>query len=172
VDAVEASDSHLTALGRESLALDMQQHPLRVATQAALWLVLGGAALLAAVGFAIHATGSLRSRSLEFAQLRAIGLSRRRLIGVIAAESALLSLFGTIVGVGLGLALGWLVAPLVGASADGSTPVPPVAIVIPWAQVALLGLEVVAVLAIVVFVAARIQRSADPASVLRTGDER
>ena len=172
VAAVEAGDGPLSALGRESLGTELQQHPLRVATQAALWLVLGGAALLTAVGFAIHATGALRSRALEFAQLRAIGLSRRRLIAVIATESLLLSLFGTIVGVALGLALGHLVAPLVGASADGSPPIPDVDIVVPWTDIAMLTVEVGVVLAIVVLVAARMQRTSDPASVLRMGDER
>ncbi|WP_188037590.1 ABC transporter permease, partial [Actinotalea sp. JY-7885] len=150
----------------------MLQHPLRVATQAALWLVTGAAAALAAVGFAVHATVSLRSRSVEFAQLRAIGLTRGRLTGVVALESLLLGTLGAGFGIALGTLLGHLVGPLVAVSATGTRPVPTVLVEVPWGQVALLALEVVAVLAVVVLVVARTQRSADPAGVMRLGDER
>src|SRR5665647_2959499 len=98
----------------------MQQHPLRVATQAGLWLVALAAALLAAVGFGVHATVTLRARAVEFAQLRAIGLSRRSLTAVVGAESLLLCLLGGAFGIGIGALLGWLVGPLVAVSADGT----------------------------------------------------
>ena len=156
----------------ELLAVQMQQDPLRVATQGALWLVIGGAAALAAVGFAVHATGSLRSRSTEFAQLRAVGLSRRRLVGIIGIESLLLCVLGTLFGIGLGLVLAYLVGPLVGVSGDGSTPVPAVAVQIPAAQIGLLAAILAVVLAVVVLGAARVQRVAEPASALRRGEER
>lgn len=151
---------------------DMQQHPLRVATQAGLWLVTLAAAALAAVGFGVHATVTLRARAVEFAQLRAIGLSRRRLTAVVASESMLLCLLGGVFGIGLGALLGWLVGPLVAVSADGRPPVPAVLVQVPWGDVALLAAEVVVLLAVVVLVVARSQRSADPATVLRLGDER
>lgn len=171
VDAVGASPADTAqVLTRETAA--MQEHPLRVATQGALWLVTLSAALLAAVGFAVHATVSLRARSVEFAQLRAIGLSRRRLTAVVGLESFLLCTLGAVFGIGLGALLGWLVGPLVAVSATGTTPVPVVLVTIPWGQVALLAVEVVAVLALVVLVVARTQRSADPASVMREGEER
>src|SRR5665647_3088132 len=104
----------------------MQQHPLRVATQAGLWLVALAAALLAAVGFGVHATVTLRARAVEFAQLRAIGLSRRSLTAVVGAESLLLCLLGGTFGIGIGALLGWLVGPLVAGSADGTPPIPSV----------------------------------------------
>ncbi|WP_024287575.1 ABC transporter permease [Cellulomonas sp. KRMCY2] len=160
------------AVGQVQLTRDMQEHPLRVATQGALWLVTLAAAILAAVGFAVHATATLRAREVEFAQLRAIGLSRRRLIAVVGVESLLLCVLGTAFGIGLGALLGWLVGPLVAVSADGLPPVPAVEVVLPWADIALLALEVVGVLALVVLVVGRMQRTADPASVLRLGDER
>lgn len=162
----------LSAQSAELLAVQMQQDPLRVATQGALWLVIIGAAVLAAVGFAIHATGSLRSRATEFAQLRAVGLSRRRLVGIIGIESLLLCALGTLFGIALGLVLAYLVGPLIGVSGDGSPAVPSVAVQIPGAQIALLAAELAAVLALVVLVAARVQRVAEPASALRSGEER
>ena len=154
------------------LGVELQEHPLRAAVQGASILVLLGAGILAAVGFAVHATGSLRSRSLEFAQLRAVGLSRLRLIGVVAVENALLSLFGTLVGVALGVLIGYMVSPLVGASADGSDPVPPVDVFVPWAEIGVLALAVASVLVIVVFIAAASQRTAAPATLLRSGSDR
>ncbi|WP_199423618.1 ABC transporter permease [Actinotalea solisilvae] len=160
------------AVAQVDVTAAMQEHPQRVATQAALWLVTLAAALLAAVGFAVHATVSLRARSVEFAQLRAIGLSRRRLTTVVGLESLLLCTLGAGFGTGLGALLGHLVGPLVAVSATGTRPVPTVRVTVPWDQVALLALEVVAVLAVVVLVVARTQRSADPAAVMRLGDER
>jgi ABC-type antimicrobial peptide transport system permease subunit len=149
----------------------MQQDPLRVATQAALWLSIVAAALLAAIGFAVHTAASMRARRLEFAQLRAIGLSRRSLAGVVGAESLLLCAIGTVFGVAIGVLLSWLVGPLVAVSPDGSPAVPAVAIVVPMGSVALLILEVVAVLALVVLAVAVAQRSISPAQILRGADE-
>ena len=162
----------LTPQSAELLAVQMQQDPLRVATQGALWLVIIGATALAVVGFAVHSTGSLRSRATEFAQLRAVGLSRRRLVGVIGIESLLLCLLGTVFGIALGLVLAYLVGPLVGVSGDGSPAVPSVAVQIPVGQIALLAAVLAVVLAGVVLVAARVQRVAEPASALRSGEER
>lgn len=162
----------LSAQSAELVGTAAQEDPLRVATQGALWLVILGSAALAAVGFAVHATGSLRSRATEFAQLRAVGLSRRRLVGIIGIESLLLCILGTFFGIGIGLVLAYLVGPLVGVSADGTPPVPSVVAKIPVADIALLAGVLAAVLAVVVLVAARVQRVAEPASALRRGEER
>ncbi|HEX3678272.1 MAG TPA: ABC transporter permease, partial [Galbitalea sp.] len=156
---------------REVLALQLQDDPLRVATQAALWLSIIAAALLVAMGFALHTAASMRARRLEFAQLRAIGLSRRSLVGVVGAESLILCAIGTIFGIAIGLLLSWLVGPLVAVSPDGSPAVPAVAVVVPIGAVALLILEVLAVLACVVLAVAVTQRSTSPAQILRGADE-
>ena len=172
VSALDVSRPTLHVQSAEQLGLEMQQHPVRVATQAALWLVIAGALALATAGFAVHATGSLRSRATEFAQLRAVGLTRQRLVGIIGIESLLLCVLGAVFGVGLGLILAWLVAPLVGVSADGLSPIPSVQVHVPaldvLAMVGVLGV----VLAAVVLIAARVQRVAEPATALRQGEER
>jgi hypothetical protein len=156
---------------REVLALQLQDDPLRVATQAALWLSIVAAALLVAMGFALHTAASTHARRLEFAQLRAIGLSRRSLVGVIGAESLILCSIGTVFGIAIGLLLSWLVGPLVAVSPDGLPAVPAVAVVVPIGAVALLILEVLAVLACVVLAVAATQRSTSPAQILRGADE-
>ena len=83
-----ASHSTSAAGSRSSelLAAELEAGPLRIATQAALWLAVIAAALLASIGFAVHTAAAVRARRLEFAQLRAIGLSRRALAGVIGAD--------------------------------------------------------------------------------------
>jgi hypothetical protein len=167
-----AADGAATVETLGSLTSSLQDHPVRASIQAALWLVIVGAALLAAIGFATYTTGSLRSRTVEFAQLRAIGLSRGALIRVVTIESLLLSLFGGLAGVGLGVLLGSMVVPLVGSSVDGTPPVPPVAMVIPWSGIALLAVVLIVVLAGVVVVVARMQKTIDPARILREGGDR
>jgi hypothetical protein len=159
------------AVSREVLALQLQDDPLRVAIQAALWLSIVAAALLVAMGFALHTAANMRARRLEFAQLRAIGLSRRALMGVVGAESLILCAIGTVFGIAIGLLLSWLVGPLVAVSPDGSPAVPSVATVVPIGAVALLILEVLAVLACVVLAVAATQRSTSPAQILRGADE-
>ncbi len=163
-------DEDYMAQSSELLATRMLEHPLRAATQGALVLAIVSAALLAAIGFGAHAAGSLRSRSAEFARLRAIGLSRRRLTSVIAVESLVIGVIGTALGIALGALLGWLVGPLVGVSASGAPPIPDVAVNVPWLEVGLFAVEVAAVLAATVLVVARVQRSIDPAAVLRMGE--
>lgn len=158
------------ARSSEVLGLDMQQDPLRVATQAALWLAIGAAALLAAIGFAVHSASTMTARRVEFAQLRAIGLSRRRLVGLVAIESLLLGILGTAFGLGVGILLGVMSGPLIALSPNGTPAVPPVTVVVPWLEIAALVLVVAVVLVAVVIVVARAQRFANPASILREAD--
>jgi hypothetical protein len=160
----------VAARSSEVLAREMQQDPLRVATQAALWLAIGAAGLLAAIGFAVHSASTLSARRIELAQLRAIGLSRARLVGMIGAESLLLCVLGVVFGVAVGLVLGWLAGPLIALSPNGSPAVPPVRIAVPWVQLGLLVLVVVVVLLAVVGAVARGQRSSNPANILREAD--
>jgi len=175
--AAEALSAHVETLGgtltsTESETAERRDSPLRVGVQGVLWLVALGASILAAIGYAVYATVTVRDRHLEFAQLRAIGLQRRSLLGVISRESMLITGLAAVFGLGLGALLGWLVAPLVSLSPDGTRPVPEVAVLLPWGQIALLAAEVAVLLVAVVVVVSRSLRSADPAQVLRAGDER
>lgn len=147
----------------------LQQSPLRVATQAALWVAIAASTLLAAVGFGVHSAAGLRSRRLELAQLRAIGYSRRRLVGLVATESLLMCVLGAVFGITIGVLLAWLVGPLVAVSPTGAPTVPSVVVEVPAVSIALLIVEVVVVLAAVVMLVARVQRFTEPAHLLREG---
>jgi hypothetical protein len=159
-----------SAVSKEVVARDLQQGPLRVPTQAALWLAIVAAAVLAAVGFAVHTAATLRLRNTELAQLRAIGFTRRSLVGLIGVESGFLATLGAVFGITLGVLLGYLVGPLIAVSPTGVPTVPSVIVDIPWASLVLLVAELAAVLALVVVVVARTQRGSDPANILRVGD--
>ncbi|HEX4057588.1 MAG TPA: FtsX-like permease family protein [Galbitalea sp.] len=158
------------ARSSEVLGLDMQQDPLRVATQAALWLAIGAAALLAAIGFAVHSASTMAARRVEFAQLRAIGLSRRRLVGLVAVESLLLGILGVVFGLGVGVLLGVMSGPLIALSPNGTPAVPPVIVSVPWLDIGALVLVVAVVLVAIVVVVARAQKFANPATILREAD--
>ena len=147
----------------------LQQAPLRVATQVSLWLAILAGALLAAIGFGVHTASTQRARRIELAQLRAIGLQRSGVLGLVAAESLMLSVLGAVFGVAIGILLAALVGPLVAVSPNGTPPVPAVRVLVPWADIGLLALEVVAVLAVIVLVVARVQRVTQPADLLREG---
>lgn len=168
-DGARYAAAHKGAISAEVLGQRLQEAPLRVATQAALWLAIITGALLAAVGFAAHSTATLRARRLELAQLRAIGFSRSRLVGLVGGESLLMAGLGTVFGVAIGLLLVWLIGPLVAVSPDGSETVPAVVVHIPWLAILVLVAEMIAVLALVVLVVARVQRFAEPAELLREG---
>ena len=161
-----------TMTSQSGLAEDLKNDPLRIAIQAALWLVTGAAVVLAALGFAVHAIVTVRAREIELAQMRAIGVLRGQLLRIVASENALLSFLGLVFGVGLGIALSYLVAPLVSVGADGRPPLPPVVVSIPWGAVGLLVIEVALVLLVSVIIVAAMLRRIRPAEMLRLGDER
>ena len=159
----------MTSQAAEAIAL--KEDPLRVATQAALWLVTAAAVVLAAVGFAVHAVVTVRARRTELAQLRAVGLGRSQLQRVIGAESLLLTALGVGFGLGLGIALAYLVGPLVAVGTDGRPPLPSVLVEVPWSTVVLLAVEAALVLAVSTVIVGALLRRIDPAQELRRGSE-
>ncbi|MEV8127982.1 FtsX-like permease family protein [Streptomyces sp. NPDC085944] len=112
---------------------------------AAATLVAGA---LAAVGFAVSAAGSLRARGAEFAVLRALGASRRRLARTVAAEQGVLTGLALLTGAALGAVLTRAVIPLTVLTPQATRPVPEVLVALPGDRIALLltGMAVVPLL--------------------------
>jgi len=150
-------------------AQQLQQSPLRVATQAALLLAIVSAAVLAALGFGVHTAATLAARRSELAQLRAVGLRRRHVVLVIGAETLLLGGLGTALGLALGIVLSLTIAPVAATSPTGALTVPGLQVVFPWGQILLLIGLIAVVIAAVVLLVARDQRAIDPARILRAG---
>jgi putative ABC transport system permease protein len=55
---------------------------------------------------------SVSQRTNEIGVLKALGAGRRQVVALFLAEAAMLSVFGALIGLGLGLAAGWLVEAL------------------------------------------------------------
>jgi putative ABC transport system permease protein len=82
--------------------------PAKVGTFLFGALALAGTVLVAASAFAV----SIRRRQRELGMLAAVGASRRQLVGVLAAEGALVGLVGAAAGVGTGVGIVVLLSPL------------------------------------------------------------
>ncbi|MFD5802853.1 FtsX-like permease family protein [Streptomyces sp. NPDC127020] len=150
---------------RDELAAGLRDDPFGAGPEAAFTAAAGVAAALAAVGFAVSATGSLRERGAEFAILRALGAPRRRLARTVAVEQAVLLFLALLVGTALGAALTRAVIPLIVLTPQATHPVPDVLVALPAGRVALL-LAGVAVTPLLVTAVLALRRT-DPASALR-----
>jgi putative ABC transport system permease protein len=69
--------------------------------------LLGLAIVIAMLGIAGTLSLSIHERTRELGLLRAVGLDRRQLRAVVRGEAVIVSLFGTAVGVALGVVAGW-----------------------------------------------------------------
>ncbi|EGE44070.1 FtsX-like permease family protein [Streptomyces sp. SID4928] len=88
--------------------------------------LLAMALLIAVLGVVNTLAMSVFERQQEIGMLRAIGLDRGRVKRMIRLEAVVISLFGAVIGVGLGVFLGWAIGRTL--SAD----IPGYALVIPW----------------------------------------
>ncbi|MEQ8143791.1 ABC transporter permease [Streptomyces sp. OP7] len=150
---------------RDEIAAELRDDPFGAGPGNAFAAAALAAAALTAVGFAVSAAGALRDRSAEFAVLRALGASRRRLARVVLVEYGVLVGTALAVGVLLGAVLARAVIPLVMLTAEATRPLPLVLVVLPPLRVAALLAAVAAVPLMITAVLAL--RRADPVSSLR-----
>lgn len=150
---------------RDEVAEQLRDDPFGAGPEAAFTAAAGVAAALAAVGFAVSAAGSLRERGAEFAVLRALGATRRRLARTVAVEQMVLVGLALLVGTALGAVLTRAVIPLIVLTPQAARPVPDVLVELPAARIAVL-LAAVALTPLLVTAALALRR-ADPAQALR-----
>ncbi len=150
---------------RDEIAAELRDDPFGAGPGTVFGAAALAAAALTAVGFAVSAAGSLRERSAEFAVLRALGASRRRLARVVLVEQGVLVGLALAVGVLLGTVLARAVIPLVMLTAEATRPVPGVLVELPPARVAALLAAVAAAPLLITAVLAL--RRADPVTSLR-----
>lgn len=150
---------------RDEIAGELRDDPFGAGPGTAFGAAALAAAALAAVGFAVSAAGSLRERSAEFAVLRALGASRRRLARVVLVEHGVLVAAALAVGVLLGAVLARAVIPLIMLTAEATRPVPQVLVELPPLRVAAL-LAAVATAPLLITAALALRRAA-PVTSLR-----
>ncbi|MFE7460736.1 ABC transporter permease [Streptomyces sp. NPDC057554] len=92
--------------------------------------LLAMALLIAVLGVVNTLAMSVFERQQEIGMLRAIGLDRGRVKRMIRLEAVVISVFGAVIGVGLGVFLGWAIGSTL---ADD---IPGYALVIPWDRLA------------------------------------
>ncbi|MEV1045341.1 FtsX-like permease family protein [Streptomyces sp. NPDC049916] len=92
--------------------------------------LLAMALLIAVLGVVNTLAMSVFERQQEIGMLRAIGLDRGRVKRMIRLEAIVISVFGALIGVGLGVFLGWAIGQTL------SSDIPGYALVIPWDRLA------------------------------------
>ncbi|MEU8539931.1 FtsX-like permease family protein [Streptomyces sp. NPDC048717] len=90
--------------------------------------LLAMALLIAVLGVVNTLAMSVFERQQEIGMLRAIGLDRRRVKRMVRLEAVVISLFGAVVGIGLGSFLGWAIGETIKSS------LPDYALVLPWGR--------------------------------------
>ena len=128
VQAALLKDSHLSVNGS---ALERQMYT-KIIDRLMLVLVglLGVSVLVSLVGVANTLSLSVAERTRENGLLRALGLTRRQMKSLLALEALFLSLTGALIGVGMGVAFGWV--GVMSLPVEGATPV----LSVPWLQLA------------------------------------
>ena len=74
-----------------------------------IWGLLAMTVLIAILGIANTLTLSITERTREIGLLRAVGMTRRQVRRTIRLESALLALFGTTIGIAMGIFFAWVI---------------------------------------------------------------
>ena len=119
----------------EQNILAQQRRPERQGLFGLLSAGFLASALMTALGFLLYALFSFRRRFIEMGMLRAIGLSVRQMIGLLAAELASLILLGMGVGTALGVLASRLFVPFLKMGATTEAQYPPFQIEIAWLSI-------------------------------------
>ena len=110
------------------MASSITSSNLRALGATTLGALLAGfvaALAFAAVGFTVNLVIGSRERISEFVVLRAIGLSRRQIMGVLLIEQTFLVGLGLVIGLVIGVGVSALVVPLVVISPTAEATIPP-----------------------------------------------
>ncbi|MFF4400813.1 ABC transporter permease [Streptomyces sp. NPDC001480] len=95
-----------------------------------LYGLLAMAVIVAVLGVINTLAMSVFERSQEIGMLRAIGLDRKAVKRMVRLESLVISLFGAVLGIGLGVFFGWAAGELLG------TKMATYELVVPWGRIA------------------------------------
>jgi putative ABC transport system permease protein len=106
---VETNQEYTDSIGREINAI-----------LAIIYALLVIAIAIAVMGIANTLALSIHERTRELGLLRAVGQTQRQMRAMVRGEAVIVSLFGTIGGLGLGVFLGWAALPALSVDGSGS----------------------------------------------------
>ncbi|GLW57431.1 hypothetical protein Kpho01_54420 [Kitasatospora phosalacinea] len=166
-----AADPRLGVVdGVRARAAALAGDPFRHGRRSALLLSLVLSPVFAVAGFTVHAVGSARARRREFAVLRALGVRRRQLSGVLRLEQLLVVGFAVLLGGALGVVLAAVVLPLIMVDGGGLAVFPALRLTVGWGWTAVVVLATGLGAGAVVLVLSRMLARVDLARELRAGE--
>ncbi|MEV0203087.1 ABC transporter permease [Nonomuraea sp. NPDC050691] len=148
----------VSAVDRREVTAALRDDPLAGGLQGALILGFVAALVFAVLGFLVNATVAARERAAEFAVLRALGVSSRQMLGLLAVEQAFVVGLSLVAGTALAAVMGVLVVPHVVLTGQASAVTPDVVLDVPWAATAGMLALVTALLFVIVAGLARTVR--------------
>ena len=135
-----------------------------------LFISFAAVLILSCIGFLVHAYVSYRSRLVQFALMRTVGVSVSQLITMVWIEQALVVAVGMSLGTWMGARLGAVIMPFLGHDDWGDRVVPPFTTEVDWtALLATYGL-MFAVFAVITLGLVWLIRRISVHSALRLGD--
>ncbi|GAB3805176.1 hypothetical protein GCM10028798_26540 [Humibacter antri] len=156
----DAATQRLATSASETALLDQS-------VTVALWVLtglIGFSALIAGVGLVNTMLMGVLQRTREFGLLRSLGFSRGQLRGMIAIESAHVTVTALMFGILLGCAYGWAAAQsLMGSAVHGLIPLD-----VPWATVAVVAAGGLVLASVASAVAARRAVTVSPVEAMAT----
>lgn len=153
-----------------AVAAALAEDPFRSGRRSALVLSLALSPVFAVAGFTVHAVGSARSRRREFAVLRALGVRRRQLAGVLRLEQSVVVGFAVLLGGVLGVALAAVVLPLIMVDGGGRAVFPSLELTVGWGWTAVVVAATGLGVGSVVLLLSRMLARVDLARELRAGE--
>ncbi|GAA4346499.1 ABC transporter permease [Angustibacter luteus] len=155
---------------RDERADQLARGPLRVSVSAALVTLVVAAVLLLLAGTALLLTADLETRAVELARLRALGLTRRQVRGLLVGQHGAVLTLLVVLGALVGAVASYALGPSLVRSDLGGAPLQPVLPQWPWpAEAALVAGLVLGCVSVAAGVALVQVRRSDTAH-LRTGD--
>jgi hypothetical protein len=158
----------VSVVSRAEQQQSLLDDPIPLGVIGALALAFVVAAGFGVLGFAAAAAAAVRSRTVEFAVLRALGLRTAQLARWIGLESAAVAVLSLLSGTLLGLLVAWAVLPELD---YGGSVTLAVRVVVPWTSLGWLVLALLVSLALIAAAQIRLVRALRVAPILRGGEE-
>jgi hypothetical protein len=111
--------------------------------------------VLSLMGVLLAAASELRDERGELWELEAQGTTPGALRALVVLRTVAMCAVGTVIGILLGLGLGWFVAASVGVGGEGAAPVPRLILVAPWGVIVAIAAALLLVIGLAVFALAR-----------------